>query len=58
MSRLDDKYSQAYDRMVDMGFNNRDLEFIFADWNNWSEHLDWLLTANKTEINEWIVEEG
>ena len=49
-----EKYLLASDRINDMNFDDYEKEFIFADWSNWDEHLDWLLTANQTEIRDWI----
>ncbi|HBI22495.1 MAG TPA: hypothetical protein DDY37_07950 [Legionella sp.] len=43
----------AIDRIAEMGFDQEQFEFIFADWQNMDEHLAWLLTASREEINDW-----
>lgn len=43
----------AIDRISEMGFDQDQFEFIFADWQNMDEHLAWLLTASREEINDW-----
>jgi hypothetical protein len=47
-------YEQARARMEELGFGDEQLDFIFADWPNMDEHLDWLMTASKAEITDWI----
>lgn len=49
-----EKYEQAQYRIAKMDFTEEDKEFIFADWNNWEEHIDWLLIAAEQEIKSWI----
>lgn len=44
---------QARDRIDGMGFSARELEFIWADWSNWDEHIAWLLAASRDEIISW-----
>lgn len=48
------KYDKAHRRMEDMEFNDKQMDFIFEDWPNMDEHLDWLMTATKEEIEDWI----
>lgn len=45
---------QARDRIDEMGFSPEQLEFIWADWSNWDEHIAWLLNASREEIVDWI----
>ncbi len=47
---------QARDRIEGMEFTAEQLDFIFADWPNWDEHVAWLLTATREEIADWIVD--
>lgn len=48
------KFFQALERVWDLGFTDKErLNFIFADWPESEEHLDWLLTASKEEIEDW-----
>lgn len=44
----------AYARMVDMGFGDEDLDFIFAPWTE-PDHYDWLMKATREEIIDWIA---
>lgn len=45
---------KARARIGRMTFSQSDLDFIWADWPNWDEHISWLLTARKSEIIDWI----
>src|SRR5574343_75301 len=47
------KLARAQERMEELGFTEKQTEFIFSDWPNWEEHLDWLLTASREEIVSW-----
>lgn len=47
------KEAHARDRVIDMRFTPEQIEFIFADWPNWDEHIAWLMTANRDEIRSW-----
>lgn len=47
------KLAKAQERMEEFGFNDMQFDFIFSDWPNWEEHLDWLLTASREEIVSW-----
>ena len=47
------KLAKAQERMEELGFNEMEFDFIFSDWPNWGEHLDWLLTASREEIVSW-----
>ena len=48
------KFFQALERVWDLGFTDKEqLNFIFADWPESEEHLDWLLAASKEEIDDW-----
>lgn len=49
-----DKHYLAEMRIREMGFTQTQLDYIWADWPNWDEHLSWLLTATKEDILEWI----
>lgn len=51
---MDEQYKAAYYRMKDLDFSANEMDFIFADWPNWDEHLDWLMTATREEIQDWI----
>ena len=48
------KYEQAQARIDSMNFSDEEQEFIFADWGNADEHVDWLLTTTREEIQDWI----
>jgi hypothetical protein len=43
----------ARDRIDKMNFSQTQLDFIFYDWQNRNEHIEWLLTATKEEIKDW-----
>ncbi len=47
-------YQKAWDRMADMGFGPREMDFIFADWPNQTEHYKWLLRASRDKTQDWI----
>ena len=48
------KFFQALERVWELGFTDAEqLNFIFADWPDNEEHLDWLLTASRDEIEDW-----
>lgn len=47
------KHTNAQARIEELGFSDKQTEFIFSDWPNWEEHLDWLLTASREEIVSW-----
>lgn len=51
---IDEKQKLAKTRMDQFGFTETQKSFIFADWSNWEEHLDWLLTASKKQIVSWV----
>ena len=40
-----------------MKFTSREEDFILADWPEGNEHLNWLLTATRKEIWDWIPSE-
>lgn len=50
MDTLEDK---ARNRISDMGFTKQQLEYIFTDWPEGDDHLEWLLTATRDEIVSW-----
>jgi len=50
----DRKLIEAHRRIDTMEFNDVEHEFIWSDWPNWDEHIDWLLTASRKEIKSWI----
>jgi hypothetical protein len=45
---------EARKRIDEMGFTPEQLDFIWADWPNWNDHIAWLTTADKKEIESWI----
>ena len=45
---------QAHERIDEMEFTDQEQEYIFSDWSNWNEHIEWLLTATREEIEDWI----
>ena len=47
------KLDQAQTRMVKLGFWGYKWDFIFADWDNQTDHYEWLLTATQDEIISW-----
>jgi len=47
------QFIKAQERIEELGFSESQVEFIFSDWPNWIEHLDWLLTATREEIDSW-----
>ena len=49
-----EEFEQARDRMLGMNFSATDMDTIFADWPNYFEHLAWLLTATREEIQDWL----
>jgi len=30
-------------------------DWLYTDWNNWDEHVDWLNSASADEIAGWII---
>jgi 16S rRNA G966 N2-methylase RsmD len=54
----DDATADLHRRMADWNFSAAEQEFIFADWPNAEEHIQWLLTATRTEIDNWIDPEA
>lgn len=54
MVNTSEKFQQAKHRMSEMAFTQAELDFIFADWPNMDDHLDWLLNASREEIESWI----
>jgi hypothetical protein len=40
--------------MINMGFDQRQMGIIFSDWPEGDEHYQWLLSASKDEIENWI----
>ena len=48
-----DKFYHALEHVWELDFTDAELDFIFADWPEGDEHLDWLLTASRDEIEEW-----
>ena len=49
-----DTETKARNRISEMNFIADQIDFIFADWPNWDEHIEWLLTATRDEITSWI----
>jgi len=52
---MNTKFDEAQNRMSEMNFSNSEMDFIFADWDNMDEHIEWLLTASRSEIADWIT---
>jgi hypothetical protein len=50
------KGDRARRRISHMGFSDGELATIWYDWNDWDDHIDWLLTASRDEIMDWIRE--
>jgi hypothetical protein len=50
----DRKMIEAHRRIDTMEFNDSEHEFIWADWEDWPAHIEWLLTASRKEIKSWI----
>lgn len=48
-------FDQARDRMERMNWTVEEFNFIFSDWSNMEEHLDWLMLASEQEIFDWIT---
>jgi hypothetical protein len=44
----------ARSRIDKMNFSETELNFIWSDWPNWDEHIRWLMTASRDEIQSWI----
>jgi hypothetical protein len=53
-NEMSTKEERARYRIGKGGFTQAQQDFIFADWPNWSEHIEWLLTASKQDILSWI----
>lgn len=51
---MNKKLDLAQARIAKMGFTDEQKDFIFSDWPNWEEHLEWLLHATRKEILDWI----
>ena len=51
---MENKELNARTRISEMNFTAEQLDFIWSDWPNWDEHIDWLLTATRDEIVSWI----
>jgi hypothetical protein len=49
-----EKEQAARERIGEMNFSDGQLDFIWSDWPNWNEHVEWLLTASKKEIVDWF----
>jgi Arc/MetJ-type ribon-helix-helix transcriptional regulator len=45
----------ARNRIDQMDFTAAELAYIWADWPNMDEHIEWLLTASRQEIAAWIA---
>jgi hypothetical protein len=45
---------RAQERINEMKFTPSEMEFIWADWDNMRDHIDWLLEAPREEIQSWI----
>lgn len=51
-------FERAEQRMIEMGFSEAEMDFIFTDWPNQLEHYAWLLKASREEIQDWIDASG
>ncbi len=47
------QFIKAQERIEELGFSEKQVEFIFSDWPNWDKHIEWLLTASRKEIEDW-----
>lgn len=47
-------YERAYDRVENMGFSSKEMDFIFSDWPEGDKHYKWLLEASRKEIQSWV----
>lgn len=45
---------RAETRVNEMEFSDSQKDFIWSDWPNMTEHIDWLLTASREGIVAWI----
>jgi hypothetical protein len=52
---MNTKFDEAKTKISEMNFGDSEMDFIFADWDNMDEHIDWLLTATREEIADWIA---
>jgi hypothetical protein len=52
--KLDVRYEQARERVERMGFSPDEINFIFQDWANWNDHLNWLIDEDVAEIRDWV----
>jgi len=54
MSRLDEKYSRAYEHAVKLDYNNEDLDIMFSDHENPEAVWDFIIGAGKKAIDKWL----
>ena len=54
MDERETKRKQAQRRIDGMNFTETEQDTIWADWPNIDEHYDWLLSASRAEILDWI----
>lgn len=45
--------ARASDKMIRLGFNQKQMDFIFNDWSEGDDHLRWLINATKGDIIDW-----
>ncbi len=50
----DELLKTAHTRVDEMEFNDAEHDFIWSDWDNMDDHIDWLITATRKEIKSWI----
>ena len=55
MDERETKRKQAERRIDGMNFTETEQDTIWADWPNIDEHYDWLLTASRAEIVDWVI---
>jgi len=54
MSRLDEKYTRAYEHAVKLDYSNDDLDLMFSDHENPELVWDFIIGANKKAIDKWL----
>ena len=51
-------YEQAEQRVKNSLALSMYSEFILADWPEGEEHWEWVVTADESEILDWVQSEG
>tara|TARA_Y100000296_G_scaffold82379_1_gene111405 strand:+ start:1082 stop:1273 length:192 start_codon:yes stop_codon:yes gene_type:complete len=52
------KVDVAKNRMIHYGLFDEYEECLFYDWNEGTDHIDWLITAPIDEIESWCIAVG